>query len=187
MTLAWKTLSALRPELLLLFGGAVWHCCSCCACCCPAAAVGSGGGWVGVMWALGAARFGFVSSLRRAALCTLPLPTLTPTPPAPRPSSLCACWIYREISRGAAEQLLKEARVDGGYVVRRKGSNKVVVSSFHKGSFDHHVLTFVQGQGWFFKKARYFQTSVFEIAEIVLKDMHVASPQKVPMPTTAEA
>ena len=98
----------------------------------------------------------------------------------------CACSIpvCRELDRGAAEDMLKQANVEGGFIIRKKAEDKFVVSVLHQNAYAHHMVSHRNGQ-WQHKKTAFMEADAVDVARALLHDNHVANP--VPLDLSAAA
>jgi len=79
---------------------------------------------------------------------------------------------FPELDRGKSEAMLREADVDGGFLLRRKDVDKFIVSVLHRGKCRHHMVSFVNGQ-WQHKKTAFAHSDPVQIAKMLLLDEHV--------------
>ena len=92
-------------------------------------------------------------------------------PPCPADSAA-----NRVIDRATAEEQLRAAGVNGGFVLRKKDDNKFIVSVIHAGQCSHHMLSFTGGQ-WRHKTTTYLEAGLAEMAVALLrKEAYVADP-----------
>lgn len=90
------------------------------------------------------------------------------------------------MNRQTAEYRLSKLGVDGGYLIRKKDTNKVAVSCLIAGKLDHFLISYTRGK-WVYKGSELDECSLKDAAESVLNDNHIRHPVMVDLNNHADS